>query len=111
MKMEIAENAVRLKIYLGESDEFEGVPAYKAVVHFLRSQGVWGATVMIGAYGYGKRSKIHAVQPLRLSQDLPVTIEVVDNREKLEALIPEISRRVQGGLITLDAIQVLRHLG
>jgi PII-like signaling protein len=109
--MDIQENAVRLKIYLGESDQFEGIPAYKAVVHFLRSQGVWGATVVIGSYGYGKRSQIHAVQPLRLSQDLPVTIEVVDNREKLEALIPEIGRRVQGGLVTLEEVQVLRHLG
>lgn len=109
--MELSENAVRLKIYLGESDRFHGQPAYQAVVHLMRERGLWGATVTRGIYGYGKRSRLHSASALRLSEDLPLIVEAVDSEEKVMALIPELSSMVRGGLITVDQVKVLRHLG
>lgn len=109
--MELEEQAVRLTIYLGESDSFEGKPAYKAVVHFLRAKGVWGATVTRGVYGFGKRSRLHAATPLRLSEDLPMVVEAVDSEKKIQALVPELSHMVSGGLITVENVRVVRHIG
>jgi len=109
--MDLAEKAIRLKIYVGESDHFEGKPAYKAVVEFLRVQGLWGATVTRGIFGYGKKSRLHSASALRLSEDLPLVIEAVDTEEKILPLIPKLSEMVRGGLITVDEVRVLRHLG
>jgi PII-like signaling protein len=105
------ERAVRMKIYLGESDQFEGKPAYQAVVHRLRERGIWGATVTRGIYGYGRRSLLHSASILRLSEDLPLIIEAVDSEKKLHALVPELSQMVRGGLITTEEILVVRHIG
>lgn len=109
--MELAERAVRLKIYLGESDRFQGRPAYKAVVEFLRAEGLWGATVTRGIQGFGKRSRMHSASALRLSEDLPLVIEAVDAEAKILPLVPRLSEMVRGGLITLDEVRVLRHIG
>ncbi len=108
---ELSERAVRLKIYLGESDRFGGKPAYQAVVELMRKRGLWGATVTRGVYGYGKRSLLHSASVLRLSEDLPLIIEVVEAEEKVSALVPELSTMVRGGLITVEDVRVLRHLG
>jgi uncharacterized protein len=109
--MELSEKAVRLKIYVGESDRFGGRPAYQAVVLKLREKGFWGATVLRGVYGFGKRSLLHSASTLRLSEDLPLIIEVVEAEDKVMALIPELSKMVKGGLITVEEVKVLRHLG
>ena len=109
--MELEEKAVRVKIYVGESDHFGNIPAYKAVVHYLRENGIWGATVVRGIYGFGKRSVLHSASPLRLSEDLPIIIEAVDSEKKVTALIPRISDMVRGGLITLEDVRAVRHMG
>jgi uncharacterized protein len=109
--MELNERAVRLKIYLGESDRYDGKPAYQAVVQLMRARGFWGATVSRGIYGYGKRSRLHTASALRLSEDLPLMIEVVEAEEKVRAIVPELSGMVKGGLITVEEVQVLRHIG
>lgn len=109
--MELNEKALRLKIYLGESDRFEGRPAYQAVVELLRRRGFWGATVLRGVYGFGKRSRLHAASVLRLSEDLPLVIEVVESEEKVLAIVPEVSAMVKGGLVTVEDVRVLRHIG
>jgi len=109
--MDLEEKAMRMKIYVGESDHYGGLPAYKAVVHFLREQGVWGATVTRGVYGFGKRSLLHTSTPLRLSEDLPMIIEAVDSEKKITAVIPKVSEMVKGGLITVEDVRVMRHLG
>ncbi len=109
--MELKEKAVRLKIYLGESDHYRGKPSYQAVVHLLRKRGFWGATVTRGIYGYGKRSLLHTASVLRLSEDLPLIIEVVESEAKVEAIVPELSEMVKGGLITVEDVRVLRHIG
>ena len=109
--MDLDETAVRLKVYLGESDRFGGRPAYQAVVELMRKRGFWGATVTRGIYGYGKRSRLHSATALRLSEDLPLIIEVVESREKVLAVVSELSEMVKGGLITMEDVVVLRHLG
>ncbi len=109
--MDLSEKAVRLKIYVGESDRYGGKPAYQAVVQLLRERGLWGATVTRGIYGYGKKSRLHSATPLRLSEDLPLIIETVEAEDKLKALVPELSEMVKGGLITIEEVHVLRHLG
>lgn len=109
--MELSDRAVRLKIYVGESDRFHGKPAYQAVVELMRKRGLWGATVTRGIYGYGKRSLLHSASALRLSEDLPLVIEAVDSREKITPLVPELSEIVKGGLITVEEVEVLRHIG
>ena len=109
--MDLQEKAVRLTIYLGESDQYKGRPAFKAVVELLRSEGLWGATVTRGIYGYGKRSRLHTASALRLSEDLPLVVVAVDTEQKLLPLIPRLSEMVKGGLITVDDVKVLRHIG
>ena len=109
--MELDEKALRLKVYLGESDHYGSVPAYKAVVHHLRERGIWGATVTRGVYGYGKRSRLHAASPLRLSEDMPIIIEAVDSERKILEVVPAISDMVKGGLVTVDEVKILRHIG
>ncbi|MEK6987539.1 MAG: DUF190 domain-containing protein [Candidatus Thermoplasmatota archaeon] len=109
--MDLEEKAMRLKIYVGESDHFNGMPAYKAVVRHLRQQGIWGATVTRGVYGFGKRSLLHTATPLRLSEDLPIIIEAVDAEKKILGVIPKVSEMVKGGLITVEDVRVMRHLG
>ncbi len=108
--MDLEEKALRLKVYLGESDKYEGKPAYKAVVHRLRERGIWGATVTQGVYGFGKRSVLHTSTPLRLSLDLPMVIEAVDGEKKIMDAIPSLSDIVKGGLITVEDIKVVRDL-
>jgi uncharacterized protein len=110
-KLELSEKAVRLKIYVGESDRFQHKPAYQAVVELLRARGFWGATVTRGIHGFGKRSRLHTASSLRLSEDLPLIIEVVESEEKVLAIVPELSEMVKGGLITVEDVRVLRHLG
>jgi uncharacterized protein len=109
--VELDEKAVRLTIYLGESDRFRGKPAYQAVLELLRSRGLWGATVTRGIYGYGKRSLLHSASALRLSEDLPLIVVAVDSEAKVTKLVPELSEMVKGGLITLEDVKVLRHIG
>lgn len=109
--LDLDEHAVRLRVYLGESDRFEGRPAYQAVVELVRARGFWGATVTRGIYGFGKRSVLHAASALRLSEDLPLVVEIVESEEKVRALVPELSAMVKGGLVTLEDVTVLRHLG
>lgn len=103
--MELVEDAVMLRIYIGESDKNGHEPAYRAIVHLLRREAVWGATVTRGIYGFGKTSVLHTANPLRLSGDLPMVIEAVDRREKIEAVIDKIAPLVKGGLIAMIPVK------
>lgn len=109
--LQLDEKAVRLTIYVGESDRVDGKPAFQAVVELMRKKGLWGATVTRGIYGFGKRSLLHSASALRLSEDLPLVIQAVDSEAKVLALVPELSEMVKGGLITVEDVKVLRHLG
>lgn len=97
--MELVEEATMLRIYVGESDKIGRHAAYKEIVQTLRKEGIWGATALRGLYGFGKRSVLHAASPLRLSEDLPIVVEAIDSRKKIDAVVPKIAPLVKGGLL------------
>ena len=98
-----------LRIFIGESDRWEGRPLYEAIVVEARRNGLAGATVVKGFMGFGAHSRIHTAKLLELSQDLPIVVEIVDAPEKIEAFLPELERMVGDGLITLERAEVLLY--
>lgn len=109
--MDIPENSLLLRIHIGESDQFEGRPLYEAIVLKARESRLAGATVLRGAMGFGQSSRLHTSKILRLSDDLPLVVEIIDSEEKIRALLPVIEKMVGGGLVTLEKVQVLKYSG
>lgn len=95
-----------LRIFLGESDRHEGIPLYEWIVRKAREQGLAGATVLRGVEGFGAHSRMHTARILRLSEDLPMVVEIVDTEEKIEAFLPLIDSAISEGLATLERVQV-----
>ena len=102
------EEMVLMRIFVGESDRYEKQALYEALVELFREQGLAGATVIKGAMGYGGHSEVHTDRYLRLSSELPVVIEVVDNQDKIDAVLPLIESMFQGGMITMEKARVIR---
>lgn len=98
--------ATWLRIYIGESDQWQHKPLYQALVEHFRKERVAGATVLRGVEGYGAHSQIHAAHILRLSEDLPVVVEVIDDAERIDALMPTVREMVRGGLIMTLSVNV-----
>ena len=111
--MKISEDGQLLRIFIGESDHWQGKPLYEAIILKAREMGIAGATMLRGLMGYGAASRIHTAKILRLSEDLPIVVEIVDNAAKIEALLPIIQEMVQEGLVTLEKVRVIqyRHKG
>lgn len=107
--MKISEEGQLLRIFIGESDRWEGKPLYEALVLKAREMGLAGATMLRGLMGYGSASRIHTAKILRLSEDLPVIVEIVDSQEKIASFLPVIDEMVQEGLVTLEKVQVLMY--
>ncbi len=100
---------VLMRVFVGEADKHEGRPLYQALVEMLREEKIAGATVLRGIMGFGAKSHLHTSNLLRLSQDLPIVIEVVDTRENIERVLPRIDDMCEEGLVTLEAAHVLRY--
>lgn len=98
-----------LRIFVGESDRYRGKPLYQAIVETLRERGLAGATVLRGIEGFGAHSRIHTFRLLRLSEDLPVVIEVVDSAERIDAIIPVLDEMVEEGLVTVEPVEVIAY--
>ena len=98
-----------MRIHIGESDKWEGKLLYRALVELFRKEGLSGVTVLRGVGGYGSTSRYHTDSVLRLSQDLPVIIEVVEYSERIERLLPTIDEMIEGGLITLEKVRVILY--
>jgi hypothetical protein len=98
-----------LRVYIGELDKWKGHPLYEAIVLRARELGLAGATVLRGPLGFGAHSRLHTAKILRLSEDLPVVIEIVDRAERIEAFLPELDRMVGDGLVTLEKVRVLTY--
>jgi PII-like signaling protein len=98
-----------LRIFVGESDHWEGRPLYEAIVLEARKRGLAGATVVKGFMGFGAHSRIHTAKLLELSQDLPVIVEIVDAAEKIEAFVPDLEKMVHDGMITIEPAQILLY--
>lgn len=107
--MEIPKDAVLLRIFTGEDDRSDHQPLYEAIVLKAREMHMAGATVLRGPMGYGHSSRLHTAKILRLSEDLPVVIEIVDSAEKVQAFLPVLESLHGTGLITLEKVQVLRY--
>ena len=95
-----------LRVFVGESDRWEGRPLYEAIVLEARKRGLAGATVIKGFMGFGAHSLIHTAKLLELSQDLPIIVEIVDAPAKIEAFMPELEKMVGDGLITIERAEV-----
>jgi uncharacterized protein len=98
-----------LRIFIGESDKHGRKPLYQAIVEMLRQEGLAGATVLRGIEGFGANSHLHTARILRLSEDLPVVIEVADTAERIEAVMPRLDEMVKEGLVTLERVQVVAY--
>ena len=100
---------VLMRVFLGESDQWEHRPLYMALVELFRRNGLAGATVLKGVAGFGARSLVHTASLLRLSTDLPLIIEVVDSQEHLDRVLPTIDTMMGGGLVTMEKVRVIRY--
>jgi PII-like signaling protein len=100
---------VLLRIFIGERDKYKHIPLYEALVELFRKEGFAGATVLRGIAGFGAHSMYHTDRLLRLSTDLPIVLEVVDQRARIEAVLPTVEEMMDGGLITMEKVLVLRY--
>lgn len=107
--MKLQGEGLLVRIFVGESDRWDGAPLYEAIVQCAREKGLAGATVLRGIEGFGAHNLIHTARILRLSEDLPIVIEIVDQKEKIEAFLPELDSMVAEGLVTLEPVQVILY--
>ena len=107
--MHLPEEAVLLRIFIGEADRWEHRPLYEAIVIKAREMHLAGATVLRGPMGFGKSSHLHTAKILRLSMDLPLVIEIVDSEEKINAFLPVLEEMMGGGLVTLEKAKVIHY--
>jgi len=105
----LPEQALLLRIFIGESDRFDGRPLYEAIVLKARELHLAGATVLRGPMGFGKSSRLHTAKILQLSEDLPMVIEIVDSEERIRSFLPVLEPMMGSGLVTLEKAQVLRY--
>lgn len=111
--MKIEGEGLLLRVFIGESDRWHGRPLYEVIVLKARERGMAGATVLRGTMGFGADSRLHTAKVLRLSEDLPIVIEIADKPERIEAFLPELDGMVTEGLMTLEKVHILayRHNG
>ncbi len=107
--MQLPRQAVLLRIFLGEDDRHEHKPLYEAIVLKAREMHLAGATVLRGPLSYGHSSRLHTAKILRLSEDLPVVIEIVESEEKINEFLPVLDGMMGSGLVTLEKVQVLQY--
>jgi hypothetical protein len=109
MGMKLPSEGELLRIFIGESDKFEGRPLYEVIVEGARKRGMAGATVLHGTLGFGAHSRIHSAKILRLSEDLPLVIEIVDQPDRIASFLPELDQWVKEGLVTLEKVKVIAY--
>ncbi len=109
MLMKLEGDGTLLRIYLGEQDKWHHTPLYEAIVLKAREMGLAGATVLRGPMGFGAHSHLHTAKILRLSEDLPVLIEIVDKEDKINAFLPVLDKMVGYGLVTLEKVHILTY--
>ena len=107
--MFLPEEGLLLRIFVGEDDTVKNIPLYEAIVIKARELNIAGATVMRGGMGYGASSRIHTSKILRLSEDMPVVIEIVDTEEKINQILPYLDQVITGGMVTLEKVRILKY--
>jgi hypothetical protein len=106
--MNIFKEELLLRIFIGESDSYDGKALYEYIVYKARELHIAGATVIRGIMGYGANSKIHTAKILRLSEDLPIIIEIVDDEEKIKTLLPYIEESIENGIVTMEKVKIIK---
>lgn len=111
--MRLPTEAMLLRVFIGESDKHQGRPLYELIVQEARKRGLAGATVLRGVLGFGANSRIHSSRILRLSEDLPIVVEIIDSEKNIREFLPDLDRMISEGLITLERAEVIiyRHNG
>jgi PII-like signaling protein len=111
--MNLPAEAELLRVFIGESDKRGGRPLYEVIVEEARRRGMAGATVLRGTLGFGANSRIHTAKILRLSEDLPMVVEIVDSAERIAAFLPDLDGMIEEGLVTLERVRLIayRHGG
>jgi PII-like signaling protein len=109
LTMQLPQDAVLLRIFFGEDDKYQKLPLYEAIVLKAREMHLAGATVLRGHVGFGHSARIHTTKILRLSQDLPIVVEIVDSQDKIDAFLPVLDGMMASGLVTLEKVQVLQY--
>jgi len=107
--MKIEGEGQLLRIYIGESDQWEGKPLYMAIVERVKKEGLAGCTVIRGIEGFGASSRIHTARILRLSEDLPILIEIADQSDRIQKIIPTLDQMVDEGLMTLEKVNIIKY--
>jgi PII-like signaling protein len=107
--MNVPKQAMLLRIFFGENDQHEGRPLYEAIVLKAREAHLAGATVLRGAMGFGHSSRLHTAKILRLSDDLPLIVEIVDDEAKVRTFLPQLDAMMASGLVTLERVEVLQY--
>ena len=109
MGMELSSEAELLRIFIGETTKLGQRPLYEVIVEEARKRGLAGATVTRGIMGFGKNSRIHTAKILRLSEDLPLVIEIVDRPERIAAFLPDLDGMIGKGMVTLEKVRVISY--
>jgi hypothetical protein len=104
-------DAKLLRIFIGEKGKYEGKPLFEAIVNLAREKHLAGATVLRGLMGFGADSTMHSAKILRISEDLPVVIEIIDSPDKIEAFLPELDSMIAEGLVTIENVKVITYRG
>jgi PII-like signaling protein len=107
--MNLPKDAVLLKVFIGEAARYDGRPAYEAIVLKARDMSMAGATVLRGPLSFGKRSQLHSEKILRLSNDLPIVIEMVDSQEQIDKFLPILASMIGSGLVTIQKVQAIEY--
>jgi len=107
--MKLPEQGLLLRIFVGETDTHEGKALYESIVLKARELNLAGTTVIRGIMGFGAHSRIHSAKLLRLSEDLPIVIEIVDSEENIDKILPFLDETVKEGLITLEKVRVIKY--
>ena len=107
--MRLPEEAELLRIFIGENDRYKGKPLYEVIVLEARRRGMAGATVLRGIMGFGADSRMHTAKILRISEDLPIVVEIVDKPDRIAEFLPELDQMIQEGLITLERAKVIAY--
>jgi PII-like signaling protein len=107
--MKLEGQGLLLRVFVGEADRWHGRPLYEALVLKAREMGLAGATVVRGVQGFGAHSRLHTAKVLRLSEDLPMIVEIVDREERIRAFIPVCDEMIRDGLVTLEKVEVLKY--
>ena len=107
--MKLPSEAFLLRIFVGESDKMDGKPLYEAIVKKARNRGLAGATVIRGFLGFGAKSLIHTSKVLRLSEDLPIVVEIVDAEDKIQSFLGELDEMIEEGLVTLEKVRIIAY--